>query len=228
MSSDISCQYPRVLINKLIFVANTTNTEIILAAKKKKKKMGQTRRWCHLLLMLMGLSKLAHVSCNNFKEPGSKVHSKNESHAISSKRMKVDTSHGGYIPPFNVTQNKPRVFLRRMRKAGSTTVGEYIMAALNVYAKALNKNIEDVIIYDHMEYPGLNVQCIFGPNPILMLPKTVLITHFRNPLSRINSEYWYAINVPTLPLISPLSSSPLFLPTLTHKSLFFFLRFFSS
>jgi hypothetical protein len=168
--------------------------------------MGQTR--CHLLLMLiMGLSKLAHVSCNNFKETRSKVHSKNESHAILSKRMKVDTSHGGgYIPPFNVTQNKPRVFLRRMRKAGSTTVSEYIMAALNVYAKALlNKNIEDVIIYDHMEYPGLNVKCIFGPNPILMLPKTVLITHFRNPLSRINSEYWYAINVPILPLISPLN-----------------------
>jgi hypothetical protein len=95
-----------------------------------------------------------------------------------------------YIPPRNVTENKPRIFLRRMRKAGSSTVSEFVFSAAQTYASVKGKNIEDVIIYDRMEYPGLNVKCIFGPNPILMLPKTILITHFRNPLSRINSEYW--------------------------------------
>jgi hypothetical protein len=149
--------------------------------------------WCYLLLYVTCL-KPVHVSCQNLHQhvvnhhvPTAAVNLINESYVTTSNWNDLS---GGYIPPFNVTQNKPRVFLRRMRKAGSSTVSEYIMAASNAYARALSRNVDDVIIYDRMEYAGFNIKCIFGPNPILTLPKTVLITHFRNPLSRINSEYW--------------------------------------
>jgi hypothetical protein len=40
-----------------------------------------------------------------------------------------------------------------------------------------------------MEYEGLNVNCL--SSGIAEMSNTLLITHLRNPVSRLNSEFWY-------------------------------------
>jgi len=43
-----------------------------------------------------------------------------------------------------------------------------------------------------MEYEAMNVQCVFGQGALLARSNGVIkIAHFREPLSRINSEFWF-------------------------------------
>jgi len=82
-----------------------------------------------------------------------------------------------------------RIYLRRMRKAGSTTVFGVLMSALKRYRHATNTS---GIIFDRVEYESTNMQCIFGPTALLTRGNGVfLVTHLREPISRINSEYWF-------------------------------------
>ena len=79
-----------------------------------------------------------------------------------------------------------RIFIRRMRKAGSSTVFGFFLEIVNML-KSRHRNV----IYDRMEYQALNDACVFGLNAMLAPKRTLLITHFRKPVDRINSEYWY-------------------------------------
>jgi len=87
-----------------------------------------------------------------------------------------------------------RIFLRRMRKAGSTTVFGFLLAVMKDYSGSLAAASSSNITFDRMEYSSLNLGCLFGSAPLLTKPygTVFLVTHLREPLSRINSEYWFA------------------------------------
>jgi hypothetical protein len=96
----------------------------------------------------------------------------------------------------------PRLYLRRMRKAGSTTIENFIQKARQVHQK-YSMTIADTIAmkaekepnafigWDSVEYESLNIQCVLGATAILTKANNaILVTHFRRPINRINSEYW--------------------------------------
>jgi len=87
-----------------------------------------------------------------------------------------------------------RIFLRRMRKAGSTTVFGFLLAIMKDYSSSPAVARSSNITFDRMEYSSLNLGCLFGSAPLLTKPygTVFLVTHLREPLSRINSEYWFA------------------------------------
>jgi hypothetical protein len=84
-----------------------------------------------------------------------------------------------------------------MRKAGSSTVYDYFRRALDLHNdvrqfESGNSSILPEIVLDSMEYEGFNANCVLGDQPFLSKQKgAFLVTHFREPVSRQNSEYWF-------------------------------------
>lgn len=57
-------------------------------------------------------------------------------------------------------------------------------------ARELSKTSQ--VSYEQEEYGALNWHCVLGgPSALLRTPTTLLVTHFREPISRLNSEYWF-------------------------------------
>ena len=83
-----------------------------------------------------------------------------------------------------------------MRKAGSTTVFDYMLSTIKMYSKYQLANhtpstvgaLGTGIAFDRMEYQAFNIECL---RPGAPLADALLITHFRKPIARINSEYWF-------------------------------------
>lgn len=98
-----------------------------------------------------------------------------------------------------------RMLLRRMRKGGSTSLEKFIQKARQVHQRFALSPAETMAMkaqheptgfigYDAMEYESLNMQCLFGSSAILgPESQAILVTHFRYPIDRINSEYWYRL-----------------------------------
>ena len=59
--------------------------------------------------------------------------------------------------------------------------------------RELLKTSEVEVAYEQEEYGALNWHCVLGggSSALLRTPTTLLVTHFREPISRINSEYWF-------------------------------------
>ena len=89
---------------------------------------------------------------------------------------------------YNAT-NITLIFLRRHRKAGSTTVFEYLMNVIAFWERYDNQST--AVELQQEEYGALNYHCILGNNALLRKPSTLLVTHLREPISRLNSEYWF-------------------------------------
>jgi hypothetical protein len=142
-----------------------------------------------LLLLLVLLTNLRRASCKR-------------------RNIKDDVATtNSFTLSFNATPPPPliidRIFLRRHRKAGSTTVFGYL---LNVQKRITPKDIiqsskPQNLSVDAMEYQSLNRACILNRSDtsspgaqfaaVLMSPRIITITHLREPISRLNSEFWF-------------------------------------
>jgi hypothetical protein len=75
------------------------------------------------------------------------------------------------------------IFFRRMRKAGSTT--------LRTFFAAFTKSHSGYSMQAN-EFLSFNTKCILEPNfSQFIKTKVLLITHLRDPISRLNSEFYY-------------------------------------
>lgn len=110
--------------------------------------------------------------------------------------IKKKISQGAIPTKYELTAGSTlvkRIFLRRMRKAGSTTVFGFLLAVIKESSN-YHKTGSSNITFDRIEYSSLNVGCLTGSAPLLTrsFGTVFLVTHLREPLSRINSEYWFA------------------------------------
>lgn len=99
-------------------------------------------------------------------------------------------------------------YMRRMRKAGSTTIEYFIRDALRIRMNWLSgidperdskqearakikraKADQYPIMINRIEYASLNSACAIKSSA--SSPAIVLVTHFREPLARLYSEFWY-------------------------------------
>ena len=78
------------------------------------------------------------------------------------------------------------IFLRRMRKAGSTTIDHF----LHSHLCAANHTCDVFEVEDK----ALDFSCLAREHAITVLHSLGgrTVTHLRDPLSRINSEFWMA------------------------------------
>jgi len=86
------------------------------------------------------------------------------------------------------------LFLRRMRKAGSTSLSDYLLNVKRVYDSDIPCSVADImpkLRLDEVEYNAINTNCFLGHGSVSMR-STFFITHLRNPISRINSEFWFS------------------------------------
>lgn len=77
------------------------------------------------------------------------------------------------------------IFVRRMRKAGSTTLRTFFSTFVDSHPAgrySIQAN----------EFLAFNVKCIKEPTfSQLIRPSVILVTHLRDPISRLNSEFYY-------------------------------------
>lgn len=87
------------------------------------------------------------------------------------------------------------VFLRRVRKAGSTSLADYLLNVKRVYDSGVahSPGASLTLRLEEVEYDALNVNCFIGQGAGWLKTRgAFLVTHLRSPLSRINSEYWFS------------------------------------
>ena len=84
-----------------------------------------------------------------------------------------------------------------MRKAGSTTVFELLEALRRAAVRTAPALGAVPFEFRAMEYESLNSECLREAGLLGLGREAVLVTHLREPLSRINSEFWYVKEAPT-------------------------------
>jgi len=88
------------------------------------------------------------------------------------------------------------LFLRRMRKAGSTSLSDYLLNVKRVCNSGIPNDatvVNPVLQLDEVEYDAVNANCFIGHGSgLLKVSDAFLITHLRHPISRINSEFWFS------------------------------------
>ena len=94
------------------------------------------------------------------------------------------------LPPPSSLKKVNLIYLRRARKAGSTTVFNDLVRFRSQYFSVAGNDTAWKI--QGMEYEAMNVECVLRQGAMLARSNGVIkIAHFREPLSRINSEFWF-------------------------------------
>jgi len=82
------------------------------------------------------------------------------------------------------------VFVRRMRKAGSTTLRLFFTRLVEAAPRTNSSSghVSHAYSIQANEFMSFNLQCLQEP---LVRSRVLLVTHLREPLSRLNSEFYY-------------------------------------